>query len=52
VTFSSVAPDLKITFSAGLSACRPGDSLEAAIERADKALYAAKAQGRNCTVHG
>jgi diguanylate cyclase (GGDEF)-like protein len=52
VTFSSVAPDLKITFSAGLSACRPGDSLETAIERADQALYRAKAQGRNRTVHG
>ena len=50
VTFTSVAPDLKITFSAGLSACRAGESLEAAIERADQALYAAKAQGRNRTV--
>jgi diguanylate cyclase (GGDEF)-like protein len=50
VTFASVAPDLKITFSAGLSACRAGESLEAAIERADQALYRAKAQGRNCNV--
>jgi diguanylate cyclase (GGDEF)-like protein len=49
-TFDSVEPNLKVTFSAGLSICRPGVSLEAAIERADKALYRAKAQGRNCTL--
>jgi diguanylate cyclase (GGDEF)-like protein len=51
-SFDKVAPDLKITFSAGLSVCRAGASLEAAIERADKALYRAKEQGRNCTVRG
>jgi diguanylate cyclase len=52
VTFTTVAPDLKITFSAGLSVCGAGESMEAAIERADMAMYRAKAQGRNCTVRG
>jgi len=52
VAFKAVAPDLKITFSAGLSVCRAGAPLDAAIERADMAMYRAKAQGRNCTVRG
>lgn len=43
-------PDLRISFSAGLAAFDPGDSIEQAVERADKALYEAKAQGRNRTV--
>ena len=52
VTFATVAPDLKITFSAGLSVCRAGAPLEAAIERADQAMYRAKDRGRNRTVRG
>jgi diguanylate cyclase len=52
VSFDSVAPNLKITFSAGVSVCLAGEPLEAAIERADQAMYDAKAQGRNCTVCG
>jgi len=50
VPFDRVVPGVTVTFSAGLSVCRTGESLEAAIERADQALYRAKAQGRNCTV--
>jgi diguanylate cyclase (GGDEF)-like protein len=50
VIFTNVAPDLQITFSAGLSVCRAGETLEAVIERADQAMYQAKAQGRNRTV--
>lgn len=52
VTFDAVAPDLKITFSAGLGVSGAGESLEAAIERADQAMYRAKVLGRNRTVRG
>ena len=38
---------LAITFSAGLAQARPGESLDQLIERADRALYDAKRQGRN-----
>jgi len=38
---------LHITFSAGLTASRPEERIAAAIERADRAMYAAKAGGRN-----
>ncbi|MFZ5521675.1 MAG: diguanylate cyclase [Pseudomonadota bacterium] len=42
-------PEVKVTFSAGLTEFQPGETLEQAIERADQALYQAKARGRNCT---
>lgn len=35
------------TFSAGLAIFHPGETLESLIERADKALYKAKQNGRN-----
>ncbi|MDZ7923484.1 MAG: GGDEF domain-containing protein [Marinagarivorans sp.] len=38
---------LSITFSVGLSEFKTGDSLESVFERADQALYTAKASGRN-----
>jgi diguanylate cyclase len=38
---------LLITFSAGVALCAPGESSDAIIARADKALYKAKAAGRN-----
>lgn len=48
------APDGKeriaVTVSAGLAEMGQGLGIEAAIDRADKALYAAKAAGRNRTV--
>ena len=47
---SDSVPDLRVSFSAGLAAFGPGDSIEQAVDRADKALYQAKAQGRNRTV--
>jgi diguanylate cyclase len=38
-----------VTFSAGVTAWRPGEALEAALERADEALYEAKRTGKNRT---
>jgi diguanylate cyclase (GGDEF)-like protein len=49
---SAVSPlhtDLRITFSAGLTAYRFGEEVRETIERADQALYRAKAAGRNRT---
>ena len=47
VSFDDIAPGLRLTFSAGLAACQPGESVEAVIELADQALYRAKQAGRN-----
>lgn len=38
-----------ITFSAGVTAYRPGEPIEAALERADVGLYEAKRTGKNRT---
>ncbi len=38
-----------VTFSAGVTEWRPGEPLEAALERADEALYEAKRAGKNRT---
>lgn len=43
-------PDLKPTFSAGLTPYNENEPLDMCIERADRALYKAKEAGRNCTV--
>jgi len=40
----------RATMSIGLAALDPAVSVEESLDRADKALYAAKAGGRNCTV--
>lgn len=50
VSLDDVAPGLQLTFSAGLAACQPGESIEAVIELADQAMYRAKQAGRNCTI--
>ncbi len=42
-------PDLKLTFSAGLTLYEVSEPLHTCIERADQALYRAKACGRNRT---
>ncbi|MGH6647952.1 diguanylate cyclase [Aquabacterium sp.] len=44
------APDLRVSYSAGVAQHRPGETLGQLLERADMALYAAKARGRNCSV--
>lgn len=38
---------LRVTFSAGVAEHRPGETVDQTLARADQALYAAKAQGRN-----
>jgi diguanylate cyclase len=46
------APLGEITFSAGVTAAAPGEPLATLFERADRLLYAAKADGRNCLKAG
>jgi diguanylate cyclase len=41
-----------VTFSAGVSAYRPGERIEDALERADQGLYEAKRTGKNRTCLG
>ena len=41
--------DVFVTFSGGVTAWRIGEALDAAIERADEALYEAKRSGKNRT---
>lgn len=40
---------LQVTASFGITLLDPDASVEASIDRADKAMYAAKSAGRNCT---
>ena len=39
---------IPITISIGLTRYEPGDTLESLLQRADRAMYAAKQAGRNC----
>jgi diguanylate cyclase (GGDEF)-like protein len=50
--FAAGAIDLFCTFSAGISQAMPGDDRDSLLRRADRALYAAKRAGRNCTQIG
>jgi len=45
--FDGIATELKVTFSAGVVEFAEGESQDAAIDRADRALYQAKQNGRN-----
>ena len=42
-----MAPELRVTFSAGLAEAWPEEPVSQLVDRADRALYAAKAFGRN-----
>ena len=45
--WAAVAPGLKVTVSAGVALCQPGETAEQLLDRADQALYVAKRGGRN-----
>lgn len=45
-----LAPGLQVTVSIGVAAGKPGETVEQLVERADRAVYAAKQAGRNRTV--
>lgn len=47
---SSTVPDLRMSFSCGITSYRENESINDAIARADEALYQAKATGRKRTV--
>jgi diguanylate cyclase (GGDEF)-like protein len=51
-SFDDVAPGLVVTFSAGVSECAGEHDLDAAIARADMAMYEAKRMGRDRVVEG
>ena len=38
---------VKVTFSAGITEARPGDTIDLLLSRADEALYRAKDAGRD-----
>jgi diguanylate cyclase (GGDEF)-like protein len=50
--FMHEGEDVFVTFSAGVTLWRDGESLEATLSRADEALYEAKRTGRNRTCVG
>jgi cell division protein FtsQ len=50
--FMHEGKDVLVTFSAGVTAWQPGEPLDAALERADEALYEAKRTGKNRTCMG
>jgi len=50
VRFEAFDATLRVSFSAGIAVIQPAETLAAAIERADQAMYAAKQAGRDRTV--
>jgi diguanylate cyclase (GGDEF)-like protein len=50
--WGGVAEGLRITVSIGVAVCRPGEGAAALLQRADTALYRAKAGGRNAVCLG
>jgi diguanylate cyclase (GGDEF)-like protein len=45
--WSAFSPGMHVTMSAGVATLRPGESSDSLLARADDALYASKAKGRN-----
>jgi diguanylate cyclase (GGDEF)-like protein len=45
--WSAFSPGMKVTMSAGVATLNPNETSDTFLARADSALYAAKAQGRN-----
>lgn len=45
--WSAFSPGMKVTISAGVATLKPNETSDVLLARADSALYAAKAQGRN-----
>jgi diguanylate cyclase (GGDEF)-like protein len=45
--WSAFSPGMKVTMSAGVATLHPNETSDTFLARADSALYAAKAQGRN-----
>jgi diguanylate cyclase (GGDEF)-like protein len=45
--WSAFSPGMQVTISAGVAALKPGETPDTFLARADSALYAAKARGRN-----
>jgi diguanylate cyclase (GGDEF)-like protein len=48
--WSAFSPGMRVTVSAGIATLNPNETSDAILARADRALYAAKAQGRNSIV--
>jgi len=44
-----MAQEVFVTFSAGVTAWRPGEAVDSALARADEGLYEAKRTGKNRT---
>jgi diguanylate cyclase (GGDEF)-like protein len=45
--WSAFSPGMRVTISAGIATLRAGESSDSFLTRADGALYASKARGRN-----
>jgi diguanylate cyclase len=45
--WSAFSPDMSVTISAGVATLKPEETPDSFLARADRALYAAKARGRN-----
>lgn len=50
IPVSEEAPQMRVTFSAGVAEWAQGESIDQLLDRADKALYEAKRQGRDRAV--